>query len=315
MAIGTYDTPGCAHSGTRIPLGSEANNLTGNSQTGRTGYVPSVHHHPQLLDGLNHVPVSGPALGQHHGVARHTPAGAPVGVREEEHALQHVEKLRVWAVDDGKRPRGACPTADLGGSDIVEGPVRGGGGAVEGVGPDSLRSELVGAEALERGDGGTDRAGGLLDVGMVVHGPDFVDGLEDVPAARPALGEDHGVAWPEVMARSVEIRHASLPAEDEKHLGGRGNAGDGHPPAAHHHDPAEMEPTVTSGRVASCGSPTSAFLRGPLGSSLSIEKKENGACEKCTALSLAISAGAGIGGAMVGAAACPPPRIPESDDK
>jgi len=73
--------------------------------------------------------------------------------------------------------------------------------------------------AVGRHDG-PNGMGGLLHSGMVVHKPNLVNVLQNVPASRTALGQDDGIPGRKVVfGGPIRVRHTPVAAKDVKDLG------------------------------------------------------------------------------------------------
>lgn len=129
-----------------------------------------------------------------------------------------MEALSCCAVGDGKGAGGACPAAYLGGADIVYRARGSARGAVNGICADSLLAQILCREAAVVTDDGANGIGGFLNPGVVVHKPNFVNVLQNIPAARPALGQDDRVPGPKVMPHPVQVRETPVARQDEENL-------------------------------------------------------------------------------------------------
>mmetsp|Transcript_38021 Transcript_38021/g.63173 ORF Transcript_38021/g.63173 Transcript_38021/m.63173 type:complete len:343 (+) Transcript_38021:926-1954(+) len=180
------------------------------------------HDHEHFPDGLNDVPPPAPALGEDDRVPGRHPLRAPVGIRQEAHALENVEDLRRGPVHHREAPRRALPRTDGDGAVLAQlrrGPA---GHPVVGVAPVALDHQLL--------DGAPDHAlpaVGLRGLGVADDHEHLVDRLRDVPPAAPALRQHHRVARAPGVLRAVEVRQLPLTLHDVEHLRGGAVRGPG----------------------------------------------------------------------------------------
>mmetsp|Transcript_12823 Transcript_12823/g.28889 ORF Transcript_12823/g.28889 Transcript_12823/m.28889 type:complete len:386 (+) Transcript_12823:129-1286(+) len=194
-----------------------------------------AHHHPQLFDGFNDIPVARPSFGNDHGTPRHNPLRCGILVIvHQQHSFQHVKATQRTLHGEG--PGRTRPNSHLGGSHVVQsGRRRTGCGVIQGVSSNALLFQVLRCELMIMRDQYTNRIAILFDLQMIHDKPHLVNGFHDIPPTGPTLGQEDRITGAKKVAGAVHVGETTVSRQDKKDFRrgsriGRGPSSFGAPP-------------------------------------------------------------------------------------
>lgn len=161
-----------------------------------------------------------PTLGQDDRVTRHTPPRTSVGIGQNGHALENVKAFRGGTILHDKRAGSTGPVANFCGTNVVNGPPRRLGSTMRRIRSDLSGRKVLGRQTVVMGNDGSNRLRSNFDVRMIVDKPHLVQVLVDIPATRPSLGQNDGIARSKVVLCAIRVGQTAVTRKNVKDFRG-----------------------------------------------------------------------------------------------